>query len=275
MNFRPSISADGSKMAYVSNRKGNFDVWLKDLVSGNETALTNTAKAEVFATISRDASQVAFWDGASIQAVSTSGGAPRLVCEKCGRPDDWSLDGKLIISPGLELNLIGVRDPLTSSFTKIAAHPTLRTTAPHLSPDGKWIVFHTAEEVKSSERLVQGKRQIFIAPYTGQWIPPSNWIPVTDGTAMDREAKWSADGNQIYFLSDRDRFRCIWARKLDVKTKRPIGSIYPVLHLHNTQLSFLHVPNTGNVSLCPVGDKLIFAIGELTGNLWMTDLRQN
>lgn len=88
----------------------------------------------------------------------------------------------------MELDLIGVADPFTSAFTKIAAHPTLRTTGPNLSPDGKWLVFHTAEEVKSSGRLVQGKRQIFIAPFRGQWIPLPNWIPVTDGTAPDREA---------------------------------------------------------------------------------------
>ena len=39
-------------------------------------------------------------------------------------------------------------------------------------------------------------------------------------------------------------------------------------------LSLLHIPNTGNVSICPIGDKLIFAMGELSGNIWMTDLRQ-
>jgi Tol biopolymer transport system component len=56
---------------------------------------------------------------------------------------------------------------------------------------------------------------------------------VTDGKALDREPRWSVDGNLIYVLSDRDGLRCIWARKLDPKTKQPIGSIYPVLHLHN------------------------------------------
>jgi hypothetical protein len=45
------------------------------------------------------------------------------------------------------------------------------------------------------------------------------------------------------------------------------------LHLHNTRLSLLHVPNTGDVGLWSLGGKVIFAMGELTGNLWMTDLR--
>jgi Tol biopolymer transport system component len=36
---------------------------------------------------------------------------------------------------------------------------------------------------------------------------------------LDREATWSADGNTIYFLSDRDGFRGMWARNLNAKTK--------------------------------------------------------
>src|SRR6185503_3894639 len=148
---------------------------------------------------------------------------------------------------------IGVRDPATLSFTKIVAHQTRHTTGPNLSPNGKWLTFHTAQDVTSPGRRLENRRQIFVAPYTGQWSPPESWIAVTDGTALDREPKWSTDGNRIYFLSDRDGFRCIWARNLDAKTKQPLQSIYPVLHLHDAHLSLLHIPNTGNVSICPVG----------------------
>ena len=188
-------------------------------------------------------------------------------------PTGWTPDGKVITSPGLSGQSIGVRDPVTSSFTKIVAHPTQATTAPDLSRDGKWLTFHTVERESRSKRL-ENRRQILVAPYTGQWAPPDSWIPITDGTALDREPRWSADGNRIYFLSDRDGFRCIWARKLDSTTKRPLESIYPVLHLHGSHLSLLHIPNTGNVSICPVRDKLIFAMGEISGNIWMMDLHQ-
>src|SRR5687768_4222745 len=116
MNYRPSVSADGSKLAYVSDRTGNFDVWLRDLATGKEAPLTRSEKAEVFVAISEDGSQVAFWDSVSISLASTSGGAPRMLCEKCGRPDGWTPDGKVITSPGLDSDSIGVRDPVTLSF---------------------------------------------------------------------------------------------------------------------------------------------------------------
>ncbi len=49
--------------------------------------------------------------------------------------------------------------------------------------------------------------------------------------------------------------------------------MYPVLHLHAPPFSLASIPNTGLVSVCAVRDKLIFTVGELAGNLWMTDLR--
>ena len=132
-------------MAYVSDRTGNFDVWLKDWASGKDTPVTRSEKEELFVAISRDRSQFAFWDGGSISLASSSGGAARLLCERCGRPDGSTQDGKVIISPGLDLDSIGVRDPVTSLFTEIISHRLRHTTAPDLSRDGKWLTFHTAE----------------------------------------------------------------------------------------------------------------------------------
>ncbi len=274
MNYRPSVSVDGSKLAYVSNRTGNFEVWVKDLLHGNDVALTHTAVQENSAAISRDGTKVAYSDGMTIWLGAVSGGAPRLLCELCGRPDDWSPDGKVITAPRMYTNGISSFDPATSKSIEIANHGILGTTAPHLSPDGRWLTFHTAENTTTAKLTLSSKRQVFVAPYNGYLVPLANWIPITDGEALDREARWSSNGNQIYFLSDRDGFRCIWRRNLNPATKQPSGPIHPVLHLHNSHLSLLHMPDTGNVSICPVGNKLIFAMGELSSNLWMTDLTQ-
>jgi Tol biopolymer transport system component/DNA-binding winged helix-turn-helix (wHTH) protein len=276
INYKPSVSADGSKLAYVSNRTGNFEVWIKDLLHGDEVALTHTAVQENSAAISRDGTKVAYSDGMTIWVAAVSGGEQRALCERCGRPDDWSPDGKVITAGGPRMYTNGISsvDPATSKSIEIANHGILVTTAPHLSPDGKWLTFHTSENTRAAKLTISSKRQVFVAPYNGYPVPPANWIPITDGEALDREARWSTDGNQIYFLSDRDGFRCIWKRSLNPSTKQPSGPIHPALHLHNSHLSLLHIPDTGNVSICPVGNKLIFAMGELSSNLWMTDLKQ-
>ena len=41
-----SVSADGKKLVFISTRSGNPDVWMKDLESGKETALTATPSRE-------------------------------------------------------------------------------------------------------------------------------------------------------------------------------------------------------------------------------------
>lgn len=251
---------------------------MRELASGRETTVSRGPKAAIFAALSRDASQLAYWDDVGgVYLASTATGAPRFLCAKCGRPDDWTPDGKIIIAffPGTagEPDGIGQWDPHTGRSMRLTVHQTRTTTAPHLSPDGRWLTFHTAESASEGPQIV-GKRQVFLMPYVERWTPPSEWVAVTDGQALDREPRWSADGNRIFFLSDRDGYRCIWARKLEPKTKQPLGPIYPVLHLHETAWSLLHIPNTGTVGVTSTHDKLIFSMGELTGNLWMTELSE-
>jgi Tol biopolymer transport system component len=38
-----SLSADGRRLAFVSTRSGNQDIWLEDMESGKEMAMTVTA----------------------------------------------------------------------------------------------------------------------------------------------------------------------------------------------------------------------------------------
>src|SRR5262249_8814189 len=120
-NYRPSVSDDGGKLAYLSDRTGSFHVWVRDLKTGAESALTSSAKQDVCPAISRDGQRVASWDGTAVFLLAANGGAPQLLCRQCGRPDDWSLNGKLILGPGLVGEGISVRDPGASSSIKIIA----------------------------------------------------------------------------------------------------------------------------------------------------------
>src|SRR6185369_8469088 len=94
---RASISADGKRLAFLSARSGNRDVWIKDLVSGRETALTTTPANESIVQILGDGSGVMYSVteeragestylvplGSGRGAVLHPGVAEKL-CEKCG-----------------------------------------------------------------------------------------------------------------------------------------------------------------------------------------------
>ncbi|MCP5113883.1 MAG: hypothetical protein GY953_23875, partial [bacterium] len=79
------------------------------------------------------------------------------------------------------------------------------------------------------------------------------------------------DGNLLYFLSDRDGHRCIYAQPLDAKTKKPMGPPIDVAHFHQFRRS-LRYGWTIDLKISVAADKLVFPLVEYTGNIWMTEL---
>ena len=76
-----SVSADGKKLVFISTRSGNPDVWMKDLESGKETALTATPANEGEAEITADGTRVCYVviEGTQglVYQIATTGGVPR------------------------------------------------------------------------------------------------------------------------------------------------------------------------------------------------------
>lgn len=78
----------------------------------------------------------------------------------------------------------------------------------------------------------------------------------------------SPDGNLLYFVSDRDGFRCIWAQRR-AQTKRPIDRPFAVYHFHQTSRRLSH--NVGRIGVAVARDKIVLALEELRGNVWMLE----
>ncbi|MGH9629471.1 MAG: hypothetical protein ACRD7E_14210 [Bryobacteraceae bacterium] len=147
--------------------------------------------------------------------------------------------------------------------SKLTGHASYNLADPRFSPDGKWVAFHA--------NLGLVRRQVFIFP-ARPGATESDWIPITDGMALDQEVAWSPNGNVLYWLSNRDGFRCLVARRLDPATKRPVGELFYVLHLHSIRHSMLAFqnPNIGRPAVAR--DKIVFSLAERTGNVWMMKL---
>jgi hypothetical protein len=191
-------------------------------------------------------------------------GVPDKICTGCGGPYDLSPDFRKILSffrsPDGPFSL-RLLDATSGQPTIIAQHPKDALSGTRISPDGQWVSF--------VETLAPTRRRIFVVPLTGKLpVPESEWIPITNGQGLDREPRWSPDGNLLYLLSERDGFRCLWAQPLDPTTKRPVGAPFTVQHFHRTRFS-IRYQNTGTVGLGVARDKIVFAMGETTGNIWM------
>ncbi|HUJ23388.1 MAG TPA: protein kinase [Bryobacteraceae bacterium] len=269
----PSISADGQMLVFLSKRSGVPNVWVRDLKAGKEAAVTSGMLEKTEPRISADGLEIAYAElhegNHSPFLVSAKGGAAMRLCETtCGVPTDVSTDGSRILMESDEApDAVVLKELHAGAQTNLISLPRTRGFFPfsgRFSPDQRWISFHA----RSGNPAV---RKVFIAPFRGaQVIPEHEWIPVTDGTTMDRETFWSPDGNLLYFLSERDGFRCIWAQRLDPETKRPIGQTFAVMHFHHPRDSLTSVANgnPASVGLSVIKGRIIFAMGDLTGNIW-------
>jgi hypothetical protein len=76
--------------------------------------------------------------------------------------------------------------------------------------------------------------QLFIAPVrNGSAAGAKEWIAVTDGHQQDDKPQFSADGNTVFYTSARDGYLCVWAQRLDARTKHPVGPALAFEHFHN------------------------------------------
>jgi serine/threonine protein kinase len=110
----PTFSADGETIAYVSDRNGNFEIYLKQISGGPDINITNNAADDVQPAFSPDGKQIAFVStrssssnllypgrdrpllGGDIWVMPTLGGSARRIVESGNFPS-WSADGKTII----------------------------------------------------------------------------------------------------------------------------------------------------------------------------------
>jgi Tol biopolymer transport system component len=200
----------------------------------------------------------------NIYRVSPQGGTSDKVCPVCGFVTGISPDGGRVAYEPMSNSGIETLDLRTHAKAQpVTPVKDAILTAVQYSPDGKWIAFDA--------RSFQSTAQVFIVPAeSAQPLPQAQWTAITAGDNENIEPAWSPDGKLLYFLSDRDGFRCIWAHALDAATKAPKGEAFAVQHFHSARRSLRRIlGNGGFPGLHAVPGRLIFSFGELTGNIWL------
>jgi hypothetical protein len=138
----------------------------------------------------------------------------------------------------------------------LATHHWIATDT--FSPDNRWLSF--------LEVSYGTGQRAYIAPTTEVPIAESAWIDIIDGEAW----AWAPDGNLLYALSGRDGHMCVWAQRLNPETKRPVGTPFAVFHSHNAGVSLANQPE---FTLRVADGKMVFSMGERTGNIWMAEFK--
>jgi Tol biopolymer transport system component/predicted Ser/Thr protein kinase len=266
-DYSSAISHAGDMLIFRSTRAGFVDVWAKRLPAGQPVTLTANAAFESIPRLSSDGARVAF----SVQeqghrvlfAVNTDGtGATTKLCDQCGAPIAWTTEGGLIyqtVDPVATFYLLenGESQPLFTS----TPHPVY---AGSLSRDGRWFVF--------KGDLDDQRTRVYVVSFDAKRLPidSSDWIEISGGESWDDIPRFSPDERMIYFTSDRDGFRCIWARRFDPEAKQPQGESFAVAHFHSMDLSLSGLSlNEFELSVGP--GQLVFPLLKQSGNVWMLE----
>ena len=265
----PSVSRDGTKLVFTSGRLGNRDVWIKDLKTGREAALTSTPVDEESPVISADGTKVAYTiSGQAPQPIyvadarlSPGSTVPEKVCDDCGEPVAWSPDGSRIIYIDGQPRAVGSFSVVTGRKTRLAQSARYGIDQAQFAPDGAWI--------SVLAYIDPSHTRVFAIPLrNGAAVSEEQWIPITDGASWDDRPRWSLRGDLIYFYSRRDGFGCIWKQAVDATTRKPLGPPQAIHHFHSTGLSIMHM-RLDRLWLSVAADKLAFNLLEVKGNLWM------
>ena len=274
----PSLSRDGTKVAFFSGRR----LVVKDLVTGRETQLAQDVAVQSGTppTISPDGAFVAYYlvnragTEYDIYSISTAGGSTRLVCRACGTPGGFSAGGARLLTQkgfmGPGFDQIALVDVTTGKVTEVLSNSQRHLWNPYYSWDDKWMEF-TMQIDGVGEHF-----RIYVTPVEN-FVPAGadRWIQLTSGEYKDDQSQFSPDGNTIYFTSNRDGYTCVWALRLDPKTKRPLGAPFPIQHFHGSQRLYSGISLSNSMVVSVARDKIVTNLDEYHSDIWMMELESD
>ena len=146
-------------------------------------------------------------------------------------------------------------------------------TSARFSPDGSWVVFSAHKPVEPTGSAPESSANV--APFRpGEPVDNRKWILISDDQAKVGRAAWSHDGNTLYFPSEMDGYRCLYGQRLEARTKRPLGEPVAVYHFHDTRRSLANLASVAEIGPSLSDASIVFAQGEITGNIWMVEPRE-
>ena len=230
----PAFHPSGTKIAFASNRGGNWDIYVMSINGGQPMRITDEPQHELHPSWSPDGERLIYcklgaksgrWE---MWIVEMSNAGVRRFLDY-GLFPEWSSD---MSRPRILFQRARQRGSRYFSVWTVdyvngdAIHPTEIVSAgnaaiinPDWSPDGGRIVFSTVVEPDQSGAIEQS--DIWIAKLDG-----AGRTNLTNGRFANYQPVWSSDG-QVLFVSNRTGVENIWsvgtARALDAIEPRPTG----------------------------------------------------
>lgn len=188
----PQWSPDGKWIAYISDKSGEFNIWLRDAVSGEEKMLTKDLKTYIFGLKWAPNSQYILWSEKrnTLNLTEVATGKTEIVANSGNGPINaynWSQDSRYItyVEPAKEMNDIIIYDRNNGEKHRIT-DGWYQTASPNFSKDGKYLVFVSARSFNPTysntewNHVYNNMTKVYVLPLTRDAaIPfaPENDVP--------------------------------------------------------------------------------------------------
>ena len=256
----PSISKDGKKVVFQSNRTGTMEIYTMDTDGKNIIQLTFNSETANTPHWSPDGSQIVYcsekYEDSDIWIMNADGTNQKKLTNQKG--DDshpkFSPDGKYIIfnsartSPDLAIDWgkqwleIFMMKTDGSEIRQITAFKTI-STYPSISPDGTKICFRKiTNNLGFNWDLTTNKRnsEVFVMNIDG-----ANPINVSNNTAYDGWPAWTPNGEVIY-SSNRGGF----ANEAQLYKVKSDGTNTTLIHAKKGALVQVSIADDGKKIYC-------------------------
>ena len=268
----------GSKLAYRASRAGRSELWERSPSGGHERLLVSS---EAFRYSkprwSADGSKLAYTrtgkssPESAVVVLDTASGQEHVLTKPGDVefvPWDWSSDAATILGAcrfsrterfaACLMTVTGAPQVGGPTIRVVASDPRRDLFCLRFSADQRWISLLALDpqDVSSSTVYVVG-------------AAGGKWIPITDGTAFDDKPRWAANGQAIYFVSNRSGIPNVWARRIDSSSGLPVGDVFPMTSFRSVQ--FMLTSRTAEMDIAVTPTDLLLPISESRGDIWMLD----
>jgi Tol biopolymer transport system component len=205
---RAAFPGSNGKIAFFSDRDGNYEIYSMNADGSGQTNLTNNAAADEFTKWSSDGTKIAFAsdrDGnAEVYSMNADGSGQTRLTNNAAFDlfPVWSPDGsRIAFSTTRDGNYeVYSMNADGSGQTRLTNNAAI-DFAPDWSPDGTKIAFTS---------IWGGNPEVYVMNEDG-----SGQTNLTNNAAIDLAPVWSPDGTKITFESDRDGNREIYSMNAD------------------------------------------------------------
>lgn len=237
-DYQPDWSPDGKNVVYASYQNDAVELWLLDLSTGKTLQLTSARAVNVEPRWSPDGKKIVFVSTAynkrfhifladvrngkleNVERLTgeTKSSLPRYYYSAYDHEINpvWSRDGQEILFISNHGHIHG-----TGAFWRMKARPgeeareihyeeTNWRARPDFSPDGSRMVY--------SSYLGRNWHQLWLMPANG-----GDAFPISYGEWDDTGARWSPDGKQIAFISNRNGDTELWLRQIPGNGERQLN----------------------------------------------------